>query len=143
MGGEIVRSQVAAGSVQKIMTTKSTDLSTPEGLMSRFAERLNDGDLDGLVELYEPPAVFEPQPGVIVRGHADIRAALCELLVLTPRLTSTILQVLEADDVALVVNEWALTGQAPDGTEVSQAGRSTDVLRRGADGTWRVIVDKP
>ncbi len=54
------------------MTTNDIDLSTPEALMRAFADRLNAGHLDGLVALYEPTAVFEPQPGVVVRGHAGI-----------------------------------------------------------------------
>jgi ketosteroid isomerase-like protein len=51
------------------------DLSTPEALMRTFADRLNTGDLDGLVDLYEPDAVFEPQPGAVVHGHAAIHEA--------------------------------------------------------------------
>jgi ketosteroid isomerase-like protein len=48
--------------------------------MRCFADRLNAADLDGLVALYEPSAVFEPQPGVVARGHDEIRHALDELL---------------------------------------------------------------
>jgi uncharacterized protein (TIGR02246 family) len=111
--------------------------------MRCFADRLNAGDLDGLVALYEPTAVFEPRPGVVVRGHAEIRQALGELLAIGPTITSTVVQVLAADDVALVVNEWSMTGTAPDGTEVRQGGRSADVLRCQTDGRWLVVVDKP
>jgi ketosteroid isomerase-like protein len=87
--------------------------------------------------------VFQPQPGVVVRGHTEIRSALGELLSLAPTLTSTIEQVLEADGVALVVNAWTMTLTAAGGAEVHQTGRSADVLRRQADGTWRVLIDKP
>ena len=52
-------------------------------------------------------------------------------------------QVLQADDVALVVNEWTMTGIAPDGSEIHRGGRSADVVRRQRDGTWLVVVDKP
>jgi uncharacterized protein (TIGR02246 family) len=125
------------------MTTDDIDLSTPEGLMRAFSDRLNAGDLDGLVALYEPGAAFEPQPGVVVHGHAAIRVALAGLLRLGPTITSDTVQVLVGGDVALVVNEWALTGTAPDGTAVRQGGRSADVVRQQADGRWLVVVDKP
>jgi uncharacterized protein (TIGR02246 family) len=125
------------------MTTSDTDLSTPEALMRTFAARLNACDLDGLVDLYEPDAVFEPQPGVVVHGQAAVRDALDQLLALGPAITSETVQVLAGGDVALVVNEWAMTGTAPDGTAVRQSGRSADVVRRQPDGRWLVVVDKP
>jgi uncharacterized protein (TIGR02246 family) len=125
------------------MTTSDTDLSTPEALMRTFSARMNGGDLDGLVALYEPDAVFEPQPGVVVHSQAAIRDALGQLLALDPTITADTIQVLTAGDVALVVNVWAMTGTAPDGTAVRQGGRSADVVRRQPDGRWLVVVDKP
>ena len=69
--------------------------------------------------------------------------ALAELLALRPTMVANVVQVLETDDVALVVNEWNLTGTGPDGGEVRQGGRSADVVRRQSDGSWLVLVDKP
>jgi uncharacterized protein (TIGR02246 family) len=125
------------------MANPMIDTSSPEALMRAFTERVHARDLDGLVALYEPSAVFEPQPGVAVRGRDAIRQSLAELLALRPTMVSNTLQVLRADDVALVVNEWNLTGTGPDGGEVRQRGRSADVVRRQRDGSWLVLVDKP
>jgi uncharacterized protein (TIGR02246 family) len=125
------------------MTTAKTNLDTPETLMRCFTDRLNAGDLDGLVDLYEPSAVFEPQPGVVVHGHTAIRDALSELLTIGPTIRAETVQVLAAEDLALVVNDWTMTGTAPDGTDVRQGGRSADVVRRQSDGRWLVAVDKP
>jgi uncharacterized protein (TIGR02246 family) len=111
--------------------------------MGCFTDRLNAGDLDGLVGLYEPTAVFEPQPGTVVHGHAEIRQALEELLATDPTITAETVEVLQAEDVALVINEWAMTGTAPDGSQVRQGGRSADVVRQQPDGRWLVVVDKP
>jgi uncharacterized protein (TIGR02246 family) len=125
------------------MANPMIDTSSPEALMRAFTERVHARDLDGLVALYEPSAVFEPQPGVAVRGRDAIRQSLAELLALRPTMVSNTLQVLRADDVALVVNEWNLTGTGPNGGEVRQRGRSADVVRRQRDGSWLVLVDKP
>ena len=111
--------------------------------MRCFAACLNAADLDGLVSLYEPSAVFEPQPGVVVQGHAAIRHALDELLALEPRISADTVEVLVAGDTALVVNDWVLTGRTPDGTPVEQHGRSADVVRLQPDGRWLVVIDKP
>ena len=124
------------------MTFDDTDLSTPEVLMRTFADRLNAGDLEGLVALYEPEAVFEVAPGVVVQGHVATRDALSALLAIGPMIVAEVAQVLVARDVALVVNEWSLSGATPDGT-VERSGRSADVVRRQPDGRWLVVVDKP
>lgn len=126
------------------MTTPTViDTTTPEALMRTFTACLSSGDLDALLDLYEPDAVFEPAPGVVVTGHADIRAALGQLLALAPVMEARTVQVLRSGDVALVVNEWTMIGTAPDGGEVRQGGRSADVVRQQADGGWRVVIDKP
>lgn len=111
--------------------------------MRCFADRLNTADLDGLVALYEPSAVFEAQPGVVVHGHAAIRQALRDLLSIRPTIVADTVQMLVAGDLALVVNEWVLTGAAPDGTSVRHTGRSADVVRLQPDGHWLVATDKP
>src|SRR5918996_5521182 len=120
------------------MTSSASDTSTPAALMRSFTERVRAGDIDGLVALYEPVAVFEPRPGVVVEGREAIRSALAELVALRPKMVAETVQVLQADDVALVVNEWTMTGTAPDGTEVRQGGRSADVVRRQPGGSWLV-----
>jgi uncharacterized protein (TIGR02246 family) len=125
------------------MRTTSIDTTTPEGLMQAFTTGVAARDLDGLVALYEPDAVFEPEPGVVLHGTDAIRGALAELLALRPAMTAATVQVLQAGDVALVVNEWRMGATSPDGGEVRRSGRSADVVRRQADGRWLVAVDKP
>ena len=116
---------------------------TPEELMARFTEYVHARKLDELVALYESDAVFAPQPGVVHVGTEAIRSALAPMLGLSPRMETRIASVHVASDTALVVVDWTLQGVAPDGGAVSQGGRSADVLRRQADGTWRVLIDHP
>jgi uncharacterized protein (TIGR02246 family) len=128
-----------------MMATRTTAAgpTTPEALMTRFRDNLHAGDLDALVDLYEPEAVFEPEPGVVVHGHDEIRAALAPFLAVSPTMVVEPRQVLVTGDVALVVNDWSLTGTAPDGQPVSRSGQSADVVRRQPDGSWKVLVDRP
>ena len=100
------RSQSTTSIVKLCMTTTELDPTTPEALMRCFADRLNTADLDGLVALYEPSAVFEPQPGVVVRGHTAIRQALDELLAISRRSSPTPCRCSSPATSALVVNEW-------------------------------------
>lgn len=58
------------------MTTTTTETATsPVHLMSLFAQRAAAGDVEGLLALYEPGAVFEPQIGTVLRGTEAIRSA--------------------------------------------------------------------
>ena len=116
---------------------------TPEEFMSQFTACVAARDLDRLLELYEPDAIFVARPDSIHSGRAEIRAALAGLLELAPVLETQICEVHATGDLALVIADWSLRGHAPDGTPVTQAGRSADVLRRRPDGTFRVVIDHP
>ncbi len=116
---------------------------TPQAAIELFAGAMNAGDLDAALSLYEPGATFAPQPGASVTGLPAIREALGGFLALRPALSGRVRKVLEADGVALVVNEWSLTGSGPDGGEISMSGVSSDVLRRRDDGRWLILVDDP
>ena len=69
-------------------TTYATATS-PTHLMELFSARAATGDLEGLLELYEADAVFEPAFGVTVVGHGELRTALPEFLQLRPQITYT------------------------------------------------------
>jgi uncharacterized protein (TIGR02246 family) len=127
-----------------LMDTQLTAATTPALLMHLFADRLAAGDVDGLLALYEPDAVFEPQLGVVRRGVEQIRCALSELAALRPAIAyAGEPDVVVVADTALVTNDWTMTAGLPDGTTLREGGRSADVLRRRPDGTWRVLIDQP
>jgi len=116
---------------------------TPLAAIELFAGAMNAGDLDAALSLYEPGATFAQEPGASVTGLPAIREALAGFLALRPTLSGRVRKVLEADGVALVVNQWTLAGTQPDGGEIALSGVSADVLRRQADGRWLILVDDP
>jgi enoyl-CoA hydratase len=114
--------------------------SRPEQLQHLFAERANAGDLEGMVELYEPEATFTGPDGVSVTGSEAIRARLAELLALSPRIETLASEIALAGDVALIANRWRMRlGEASSGFE----GASREVVRRQADGSWLYAIDHP
>ena len=117
--------------------------TSPETVIRQFAEALERGDLEAMLDLYEPDATFAPQPGAAVSGAGEIRAALETFLAMSPRMTGEISKVLVAGDTALVANRWSLEGTAPNGRPLEMGGTSADVLRRGPDGSWRIAIDDP
>jgi uncharacterized protein (TIGR02246 family) len=120
-----------------------TSACTPEDTIRRFSALLADGNLDALVDLYEPDAAFAPQPGQTVNGRKAIREALRPFVALEPRMTGEIERSLVAGETALVANRWTLAGRQPDGSAVELAGVSADVLRRRDDGSWGIVIDDP
>src|SRR5262249_14141956 len=94
--------------------------------------------------LYEPDAVFEPEPGMVLRGRAQIRPALAQLAGLQPSIVSDgAPEVVVVGDIALVSNRWSLTASLPDGGLLHQSGLSADVLRCQPAGCGLVLIDQP
>lgn len=117
---------------------------SPARLMELFAERAGTGDAAGLLALYDGAAVFEPEAGVILRGHDEIAPALQELTAARPVIRyAGEPAVVIIDDIALVSNTWTMTVALPDGAVARQGGVSADVVRRQPDGTWLVLIDQP
>ncbi|MGQ4616902.1 nuclear transport factor 2 family protein [Nocardia sp. R7R-8] len=113
------------------MTNKQI-ATEPNDLGRYFLERVNAGDLDGLVALYEPDAVLEFPSGTLVTGHAEIRKVFEQLIATAP--------VLERgrQHPALVNGDLALTA-----TTSTTGSVSVEVARRQPDGSWLWAVDQP
>jgi uncharacterized protein (TIGR02246 family) len=111
--------------------------------MQLFARYVHARDIDKLVGLYEPRAVFIPGDQQSARGHEEIRSAMRDMLTLKPRLHLVTLAVHRAGDIALVINQWQLLGTAAHGGAIELKGKSAVVLRRQPDGTWRLLIDRP
>ena len=116
---------------------------TPEEAPQLWAETFIAGDLDALVELYEPDATLVAQPGEVVEGTEAIREALRAFLATQPTFNLEVRKVLQTGDIALSFADWTLRGTGTDGEPIEMAAQTSDVLRRQADGTWRFAIDNP
>lgn len=116
--------------------------TTPQQVHALFGERFNAGDLDGVLELYEPDAVLVPGPGVVVSGEG-IREALAGFLAAGLPIELSERAVFVNGDLALLLSEWAIAGTGADGEPVDIRGTTSDVVRRGSDGAWRLAIDNP
>jgi ketosteroid isomerase-like protein len=106
---------------------------------SRLFERyFADGDVDGLMSLYEEDAVF-PTPHGTSTGHDEIRATLKAYVDSGAKLAFGESLVFSTGDVALIHTAWTM--QMPDGS--APAGVTAEVVRRQSDGSWKYIIDNP
>lgn len=114
-----------------------------EEFPSVFQDAFNAGDLDGLVSLYEPDAVFVPGLGQAAIGSASIREVLAGFLAAKGRFELELKCRHQVGDIALGILEWKLEGAGLDGNSVKLGGFVAAVLRRQDDGYWLVIIDDP
>jgi|SRR5215212_6755285 len=115
--------------------------TTPEQIHRLFEEAFNAGDLDGLMELYEPDAALIAQPGTVAQGREQARAALQGFLALKARIALDTKLVVTVGELAYLSNTWSLRGTGPDGNQVVLGATTAEVARRQADGTWRYVLD--
>ncbi|MEV5323211.1 DUF4440 domain-containing protein [Nonomuraea sp. N2-4H] len=119
---------------------KTHDNSGPADAAARFVEAMNSGG--SLDHVYEDGAVLIPVPGHPVTGSA-LAAANRHLQSFGVPMEAVPRQVYVAGDIALLIVDWSMRGTARDGTKIDMSGTATDVLRRGADGQWRYVIDNP
>jgi ketosteroid isomerase-like protein len=113
----------------------------PEGVVASLVERFNSGRVSAMVAHFEPGAAFVARDGRAVTDPTEIAAELERDLGLGLPLEAEARHVYVAGDIAQIVVDWSIDGTNPDGEHVHLEGSASDVVRRGADGRWRYLVD--
>ena len=113
----------------------------PEGVIPSLIERFNSGKVEAMMALHAPESVFIANDGRTITDHAEIAARLEQDLTLGLPLKAKVRHVFVADDIAQIVVDWSIDGKGPDGADVHLGGSASDIVRRGADGFWRYIID--
>jgi ketosteroid isomerase-like protein len=113
----------------------------PEGVVPSLLERFNSGKVSAMLAHFEPGAVFVARDGRAITDPTEIAAELERDMSLGLPLKAEARHVFVAGDVAQIVVDWSIEGTGPDGEHVRIAGSASDVVRRGADGLWRYLID--
>ena len=103
----------------------------PEHLERLHVERVNAGDVEGLVALYEPHAAMAVQRGRVAVGSEAIRQVFKDFVASGVHLT------LGDQQPSLRVGDLALGS-----TRLLDGGVTAEVARRQPDGTWRWVIDQ-
>lgn len=116
---------------------------TPKQTHELFLELFNAADIDQLLALYEPTATFVPADGEPVSGHDSIRQQLEGFLALKRHMTLTVNKVFQSNDIGLLFSSWRLEATDSAGEPIVVQGKTSDVVRRQANGSWLFVIDNP
>ena len=114
-------------------------LTAIEAMTSAFEA----GNMDRVMQSYEPEAAIAFEPGQPISDAAMARAAFEGFSQVNPEFTYSGHEVIHAGDIALHIAPWSMVGQTPDGQQIQQSGLSVAVLRQQGDGSWRMVIDNP
>jgi uncharacterized protein (TIGR02246 family) len=113
---------------------------TPSHINARFAEGFNQRDVDGLLALYDADGCVVELDGSVAAGADAVRSHLSRLVAIGGEMISTNRSAVLVGDTALVTAEWQI---ALDDGAGDIRGRSAEVLRQQADGSWCYLIDQP
>jgi len=113
----------------------------PEGVVASLIERFNSGKVSAMLAHFEPGAVFVARDGRALTDPTEIAAELERDMSLGLPLQAKARHVFVAGDIAQIVVDWSIDGTGPDGEHVHIEASASDVVRRGADGRWRYVID--
>jgi len=119
------------------MPPKSRPPKSPEDVCSLFQQYMAQGDIDGVLSLYDKDAVILDKSGEVKQGEEGLRQNLEPFAAAKARFDFTITQVIQADDIALMHTNWNVSG--PQTITVY----AIEVARRQPDGTWRWLIGDP
>jgi ketosteroid isomerase-like protein len=97
---------------------------------------MTEGDLDSVLTVYDPEAVFLNRSGELKRGEA-LKQELAPLAVMKADFEFNIKQVVQSGDIALMHTEWKVS--SPQQMSVY----AIEVARRQPDGSWRWLIGDP
>jgi ketosteroid isomerase-like protein len=110
---------------------------SPEDICRLFQQYMAEGDIDLVLSVYDPEAVFLNQSGEVKQGWQGLRQELAPFATAKTIFDFNILQVIQSGDIALMHTEWQVSSPQP------MSVYAIEVARRQPDGTWRWLIGDP
>jgi ketosteroid isomerase-like protein len=111
--------------------------SSPEEICRLFQQYMAQGDIDSVLSVYDPEAVFLNESGEVKKSGEALRQELAPLAAMKTVFDFNIKQVVQSGDIALMHTEWKVL--SPEQISVY----AIEVARRQPDGTWRWLIGDP
>lgn len=118
-------------------------MTSPSETIEAFLEAFNSGDVEAILGYYGTDAVFVTEDGQVLQGAESMRQAFAGFMAMKPNLQIDKSRTISAGDVVVNVMKWTMKGTGPDGGAVVMEGNGFDVMRKEADGSWKMVIDNP
>lgn len=105
-------------------------LHTIDTMTSAFSR----GEIENIMSTYEAGAVVLAAPGQSVTGSDALKSMFADFIAAGAEFTYGDHEVIVAGDIGLHLMKW---------TAGEQTALSVAVLRRQADGNWKMVIDNP
>ncbi|MDQ3755057.1 MAG: SgcJ/EcaC family oxidoreductase [Acidobacteriota bacterium] len=105
-------------------------------------EAFNRGDIEAVLDFYEDNAVMVAEPGRLAIGKTELRGVYEWIFANIKGIAKQEkTHVIITGDIALFTSKWNFSGTTVHGDSASRESYASVVLRRQADGGWRIVVD--
>lgn len=136
----LLGSSMAAGQSTTEMTANNQVLQAIQTMTQAFQQK----NINGVLNSYEKGAAVMFEPGQAISDPVIIKQMFEGAFQINPKFNyPNGHEVYIANDIALHIAPWVMTGQAPDGSIIKQEGLSVAVLRKQTNGEWHMILDNP
>jgi uncharacterized protein (TIGR02246 family) len=110
---------------------------SPEEICRLFQQYMAAGDLESLLSIYDPEAVFLNQSGETRKGRQGLKQELAPLAAAKAIFNFDIKQVIQSGDIVLMHTQWTVSSPEP------MSVYAIEVARRQPDGTWCWLIGDP
>jgi ketosteroid isomerase-like protein len=102
-----------------------------------LAAAFNTGDVQTVLKMYDFEGIIVPEPDKPVSGRTKFEEAIKSILSIRGKMEIKTVYCLETSGLAVGRSEWNIT----DGDDVKVSAKGIEVMKRQADGTWKIVID--
>lgn len=108
-----------------------------EDAHATLAAAFNTGDVATVLNMYDYNGIIVPEPGKPVSGKERFEEAITAILSIKGKMEIKTVYCLQTGDLAVGRSEWNIT----DGDDIKISAKGIEVMKRQADGSWKIIID--
>ncbi len=132
----------------QISTAEGKDMTQDQqdvlAAVQNMTGSFQDGDIAEVMASYENQATVVFEPDAPVSDATQLEQMFTGMAAVNPVFDYEAgHEVIVNGDIAVHIAPWTMTGLTPDGQELTQSGLSVAVLRKQADGSWKLVIDNP
>jgi ketosteroid isomerase-like protein len=125
-------------------TTMNSDKNKVANTVQVMTEAFHKKDMNSIMASYEKGAAIMFEPGTAISDPDTIKKMFEGAFQINPEFTYPKgHEVYIANDIAMHIAPWVMTGKTPDGTDIEQTGLSVAILRKQVNGEWLMVLDNP